>query len=91
MNGKIKEEVERRGISRLCHFTPSRNLGQILSGTFGVLATRNLEKDERHISLRQPICKGLIGIRTISLVRLNTQMLGISTKQGRGRLCFEIG
>jgi hypothetical protein len=46
---KIKAEVERRGITRLCHFTPSRNLGQILSGTFGVLATANLEKDERHI------------------------------------------
>ena len=49
MNEKIKTEVERRGITRLCHFTPSRNLGQILSGTFGVLATANLEKDERHI------------------------------------------
>lgn len=49
MNANIKAEVERRGITRLCHFTPSRNLGQILSGTFGVLATRNLEKDERHI------------------------------------------
>jgi hypothetical protein len=49
VNDKIKAEVERRGISRLCHFTPSRNLGQILSGTLGVLATRNLEKDERHI------------------------------------------
>lgn len=49
MNEKIKAEVERRGISRLCHFTPSRNLGQILSGAFGVLATRNLEEDERHI------------------------------------------
>lgn len=49
MNEKIKAEVQRRGITRLCHFTPSRNLGQILSGTFGVLATKNLEKDERHI------------------------------------------
>ncbi|MGA2979471.1 MAG: DarT ssDNA thymidine ADP-ribosyltransferase family protein [Terriglobales bacterium] len=49
MNEKIKAEVERRGITRLCHFTPSRNLGQILSGTFGVLATKNLEEDERHI------------------------------------------
>ncbi len=49
MNEKIKAEVERRGITRLCHFTPSRNLGQILSGTFGVLATKSLEKDERHI------------------------------------------
>lgn len=49
MNEEIKAEVQRRGITRLCHFTPSRNLGQILSGTFGVLATKNMEKDERHI------------------------------------------
>lgn len=49
MNEKIKTEVERRGITRLCHFTPSRNLGQILSGTLGVLSTKNLEEDERHI------------------------------------------
>lgn len=49
MNEKIKVEVQRRGITRLCHFTPSRNLGHILSGTVGVLATERLEKDERHI------------------------------------------
>lgn len=49
MNAKIKNEVEQRGITRLCHFTPSRNLGQILSGTLGVLATKRLREDERHI------------------------------------------
>lgn len=49
MNAKIKSEVEQRGIRRLCHFTPSRNLGQILSGTMGVLATKRLKEDERHI------------------------------------------
>jgi hypothetical protein len=49
VNEKIKIEVQRRGIARLCHFTPSRNLGHILSGTVGVLATERLEKDERHI------------------------------------------
>ncbi len=49
MSEKIKGEVRRRGIPRLCHFTPSRNLGQILSGKLGVLATRRLEEDERYI------------------------------------------
>ncbi len=49
MNEKIKAEVQRRRITRLCHFTPSRNLGQILSGTLGVLATMKLKEDERHI------------------------------------------
>ncbi len=49
MNEKIKAEAQRRGITRLCHFTPSRNLGHIFSGTVGVLATERLEEDERHI------------------------------------------
>jgi hypothetical protein len=49
MSGNIKAEVQRRGITRLCHFTPSRNLGQILSGKSGVLATRRLKEDERYI------------------------------------------
>jgi ssDNA thymidine ADP-ribosyltransferase, DarT len=47
MNSQIKAEVERRGIKRLCHFTPSRNLGQILSGNVGILATKNLKENER--------------------------------------------
>lgn len=49
MSDAIKTEVLRRGITRLCHFTPSRNLGQILSGNSGVLATRKLQEDERNI------------------------------------------
>jgi hypothetical protein len=49
MSDAIKAEVLRRGIARLCHFTPSRNLGQILSGNSGVLATSKLKEDERNI------------------------------------------
>jgi hypothetical protein len=49
LNEEIKAEIQRRGITRLCHFTPSRNLGQILSGTVGVLATKRLQENERHI------------------------------------------
>jgi ssDNA thymidine ADP-ribosyltransferase, DarT len=49
VNTKIKSEVGRRRIIRLCHFTPSRNLGQILSGTLGVLSTMRLRDDERHV------------------------------------------
>lgn len=45
----IKQEVERRGITRLCHFTPSRNLVHILTGTTGILATKKLQKDERSV------------------------------------------
>lgn len=45
----IKQEVERRGITRLCHFTPSRNLVHILTGTTGILATKKLQTDERSV------------------------------------------
>ncbi|MCK9595108.1 MAG: DUF4433 domain-containing protein [Candidatus Omnitrophica bacterium] len=43
----IKKECGKKGISRLCHFTSSRNLGFILKGEKGILATRHLEEDER--------------------------------------------
>ena len=46
---EIKEEAERRGITRLCHFTPSRNLVHIASGKTGILATAHLAGDERSV------------------------------------------
>jgi hypothetical protein len=42
-------EIERRGISRLCHFTPSRNLIHILRGKVGILASSRLRGDERAV------------------------------------------
>lgn len=44
----IREEVQSREISRLCHFTPSRNFGQIVAGKAGVLATKALGADDRN-------------------------------------------
>jgi ssDNA thymidine ADP-ribosyltransferase, DarT len=44
---EIELEVKTRGITRLCHFTPSRNLAQILTGKAGILATSKLQEDER--------------------------------------------
>jgi hypothetical protein len=49
MNMSIEAEVQRRGITRLCHFTPSRNLAQILTGNMGILATKKLKDDERSV------------------------------------------
>ena len=46
---RIKKEVGDRGITRICHFTPSRNFGQIVAGKTGVLATRKLSNDERAV------------------------------------------
>lgn len=44
---KIEKDVTKRGITRLCHFTPSRNFGQIVAGKTGVLATQHLSNEER--------------------------------------------
>lgn len=43
----IRKEADDRGITRLCHFTPSRNLGHIASDPRGLLASRHLEADEK--------------------------------------------
>ena len=48
MNG-IRERANRRGITRLCHFTPSRNLAHIASDPRGVLASRHLQDNETAI------------------------------------------
>ena len=45
----IRASASGRGITRLCHFTPSRNLAHILSGSEGVLASRHLDEDETAI------------------------------------------
>ena len=42
-------EITCRGISRLCHFTPSRNLAHILRGEVGILPSSCLSKDERAV------------------------------------------
>jgi hypothetical protein len=47
MNAAIKQSATRRQISRLCHFTPSRNLVHIVTDPRGVLATHHLEEVDR--------------------------------------------
>lgn len=49
MISAIQREAENRKITRLCHFTPSRNLVHILTGETGILATRKLQQNERTI------------------------------------------
>jgi ssDNA thymidine ADP-ribosyltransferase DarT-like protein len=46
---EIRKEADERGITRLCHFTPSRNLVHIAAGKVGILATRNLKDEERSV------------------------------------------
>lgn len=48
MNG-IRAHALRRGITRLCHFTPSRNLAHIARDSRGILASRHLQNDETAI------------------------------------------
>lgn len=45
----IESEAQRRGITRLCHFTPSRNLAHVGSDPRGLLASRHLRDDERRV------------------------------------------
>ncbi len=49
MNEGIRASVLRRGITRLCHFTPSRNFVHIATGSEGLLATSRLSEDERAV------------------------------------------
>ena len=52
MNGPldvIADGAARRGITRLCHFTPSRNLAHIANDHRGILSSRHLQEDERSI------------------------------------------
>jgi ssDNA thymidine ADP-ribosyltransferase, DarT len=46
MNSKVEAEVERRGVTRLCHLTPLRNLVHIATGD-GLLSTQTLTEAER--------------------------------------------
>ena len=48
MNG-IRTRANQRGITRLCHFTPSRNLAHIASDSKGILASRHLQYNETTI------------------------------------------
>ena len=45
----IRASAARRAITRLCHFTPSRNLGHIAEDPRGVLATLHLADDEKAV------------------------------------------
>ncbi|MDQ0456970.1 DarT ssDNA thymidine ADP-ribosyltransferase family protein [Rhizobium paknamense] len=47
MNQSIADAVFGRGIRRLCHFTPSRNLQHIAGGEIGILSTSSLKEQER--------------------------------------------
>ncbi|MCL4851634.1 MAG: DUF4433 domain-containing protein [Bryobacteraceae bacterium] len=45
----LAKEITARGITRLCHFTPSRNFGHILATGSGILSTKALQEDERAV------------------------------------------
>lgn len=49
MSASIQAKVTTRGISRLCHFTPSRNLVHIATDPNGILASAHLRDDEKAV------------------------------------------
>jgi len=48
---RIRRECNRRGITRLCHFTQSRNLAHILGDCVGILSRRRLESNDFLLSI----------------------------------------
>lgn len=49
MTASIRSKVTKRGIVRLCHFTPSRNLVHIATDPNGILASARLSVDEKAV------------------------------------------
>lgn len=49
MIAAIKKSAAQRGITRLCHFTPSRNLVHISTEPRGLLASKHLSEDDKVI------------------------------------------
>lgn len=45
----LAESVAARGVSRLCHFTPSRNLAHIIADGRGIVASQSLSTDVRAV------------------------------------------
>lgn len=57
MNHEILASARARGITRLCHFTPSRNLVHIIADQRGVLATKRLLDEERAAFNATDLCR----------------------------------
>jgi hypothetical protein len=49
MIDEIRNAVRARGITRLCHFTPSRNLPHIVGEETGILCTKSLTENEQAV------------------------------------------
>jgi hypothetical protein len=49
MSNPIRIAAQKRGITRLCHFTPSRNLVHIATDRSGILASARLRADDKTI------------------------------------------
>ena len=49
MSAAIQSKVMARRITRLCHFTPSRNLVHIATDPQGILSSANLRDDEKAV------------------------------------------
>jgi hypothetical protein len=49
MKDLVAERVAARGITRVCHFTPSRSLAHILANRSGIRPSRELSEEERQV------------------------------------------
>lgn len=53
----VQEQISERGITRICHFTPSRNLVHIVAEGKGVLSTAQLNQNERALFTQQDLTR----------------------------------
>jgi hypothetical protein len=53
----VEEQIRHRGITRICHFTPSRNLVHIAAEGRGILSTAQLSQDERALFTQQDLAR----------------------------------
>ena len=87
----IQAGAKRRGITRLCHFTPSRNLAHIAGDLRGILAAKYLQEDEKAIF--NPTDLKRLGRLPGSRVLLDpvSERLVLQNRSGKGTGCFQIG
>jgi hypothetical protein len=54
---RLREQIRARGITRLCHLTPSRNLVHIATANEGILSVHQLGRDERSVFTQQDLAR----------------------------------
>ena len=90
MTYMIRQVATKREITRLCHFTPSRNLVHIATGLEGILSTKHLTDDEKAVFNPTDILR-IDGFKDHVCCSLEFPNAGISKRHEREMRYFQIG